>query len=155
MGTASAESATSASLVSTGAASNPNGVKAIGDDRKGNNDDSGNDRARGRSRSRSNDKRGAASSGRPAAETPIACEALDIAEVSINGDLDDALSVITGTMSEPEIGDEDMEEVVAQIPTEQRANVRALLEVRRCRRARGIQRHAKPEAGTAAKGPKK
>ncbi len=80
---------------------------------------------------------------------------MDIAEVSIGGDCDDVLSTITGTMSEPEVGDEEMEEVVAQIPTEQRAKVRALLEVRRCRRVRRIQRHKKPEDGVAARETKK
>ncbi len=70
-------------------------------------------------------------------------------EVSINSDMEDALSTITGTMSEPEVKDDEMEDVVAQIPVEQRAKVRALLEVRRCRRIRRIQRHKKPEDGDA------
>ncbi len=156
-GAAATEGAAAGSMASTGAAGCTNGDKANSGGGDGRNGDGAGERSRARSRSRSNDMRGSTlGTNRPAAETPVACQALDIVEVSVNSDMEDALSTITGTISEPEVGDEEMEEVVAQVPAEQRAKVRALLAVRRCRRVRRIQRHKKPEEdGTAARDSKR
>ncbi len=61
---------------------------------------------------------------------------------------DGAGSDITGVISDLSDVDGDqieVDNVISQIPAEQRASVRALVEVRRARTARRLQRHKKPE----------
>ncbi len=52
---------------------------------------------------------------------------------------DDCESDITGTLSENEHDDMDIEEVVSKVPADQKANVRAILEVRKARTAKRLQ----------------
>ncbi len=54
-------------------------------------------------------------------------------------------SDITGTISEGERERMEVDELVDKIPAEQRAGVKALLEKRRARKVRQLQRHKKPE----------
>ncbi len=58
----------------------------------------------------------------------------------------DLESDITGTISDGERERMEVDAVVDKIPAEQRAGVKALLEKRRARKTRQMQRHKKPEA---------
>ncbi len=77
-------------------------------------------------------------------QTPTAQEAAadDVA--------DDGESDITGTLSETERDEMDIEAVMSKVPTEQRASVRAILEVRKARMAKRFQRLKKPTGSDAA-----
>ncbi len=82
--------------------------------------------------------------------TPKEATAVAAAEAVIGSDFEDTLSDITGTLSANDEEDMEVDAVVAKIPPEQRASVRALLEVRKTRLARRIQRHKKPSVEDAA-----
>ncbi len=65
----------------------------------------------------------------------------------------DLESDITGTISDGERERMEVDEVVGRIPAEQRAGVKALLERRRARKVKQLQRHKKPEGDEFSSGP--
>ncbi len=75
------------------------------------------------------------------------------ARLELEAGLSDGESDITGTLSDGERDQMEIDAMVARIPKAQREGVRAMLEKSRIRRARRMQRHKKPE--TEAAGPPK
>ncbi len=71
-------------------------------------------------------------------------------DAAANDDVEDFESDITGTLSETERDNMDIETVVSKVPADQKASVRAILEVRRARTAKRLQRLKKPAADDAA-----
>ncbi len=79
------------------------------------------------------------------------------ARLELEAGLSDDECDITGTLSDGERDQMEIDAVVERIPKAQREGVRAMLEKSRVRRARRMQRHKKPETDAAGppRNPKK
>ncbi len=102
----------------------------------------------------------AAASGTPGAETTATAAAAGPSAASFTAppvldpaastEFEDFESDITGTLSETERDNMDIETVVSKVPADQKASVRAILEVRRARTARRTQRLKNPATEVAS-----